>query len=392
MRRASCRGDARWRHRSGGNNSVELHAGSPRILFVRPDHVGDVLLTLPAVGALRRALPGAQLAYAAPPAAAAVAERCPHIDETLAVRFPPFGGPGARDGTWPATLRAEASKLAGRFDAALVARPDDPWSGQLVATASIPVRLGFDMPRTRPHVTDVLPLPAHRHVAFDGFDLADALLARLSVGRTARILHACLVPSDADEDEGRRALAAVRAEGPLIVLHPGSGWPLKNWPASRWRGVAVELARRYRTRPLVAGTAAEQTLAREVAHGTPAINLAGRLSLGGLMAVHRRARLVVTTDSGALHVAAAMRVPAVGVFGPGDPFCFAPLAPPARVRIVRAGLPCSPCGTLEHPPCGAVVEPACVRAIDVDAVLRAAAELLRTPSRAASPRARSGSL
>jgi ADP-heptose:LPS heptosyltransferase len=94
--------------------------GCPRILFIRPDHVGDVLLTLPAVGALRRALPGAHLGYAAPPAAAAVAERCPHVDETLAVRFPTFGG---RGGTWGATLCAGASRLAGRFDAALSSGP-----------------------------------------------------------------------------------------------------------------------------------------------------------------------------------------------------------------------------------------------------------------------------
>jgi ADP-heptose:LPS heptosyltransferase len=153
----------------------------------------------------------------------------------------------------------------------------------------------------------------------------------------------------------------------------------------------MELARRFRTRPIVDGTAAEQPLARQVAYGTPAIDVAGRLSLGALAAVHRQARLVVTTDSGALHVAAAMGAPAVGLFGPGDPFRFAPLAPPDRVRIVRTEVPCSPCGTLEDPPCGAVVEPACVRAIGVASVLRAAAELLRSPSPEASPPARFGS-
>jgi ADP-heptose:LPS heptosyltransferase len=364
----------------------------PRILFMRPDHVGDVLLTLPAVVALRRALPGAHLAYAAPPAAAALAACCPEVDETIAVGFPPLGRPEADRPAWQATVRAASSRLAGSFDAALVVRPDDPWSGELVAAASIPIRLGFSMPRTRPYLTDVLAPPGNRHVALDGFDLADALLARLAVGaRTERILDASLVPSDDDEHEAQDVLSAAGTDEPLIVVHPGSGWPLKNWPAARWRVVAMELARRFCTRPIVAGTAAERPLAREVANGTPAIDLAGRLSLGVLAAVHRRARLVVTTDSGALHIAAAMGAPAVGVFGPGDPFRFAPLAPPGRVRILRAGLPCSPCGTLEHPPCGAVVEPACVTAIGVDAVLRTAAELLRAPSGEASRPARRGS-
>ena len=349
---------------------------SPRILFIRPDHIGDLLLTLPAVAALRRALPTAYIAYAAPAGSTAVAEHCPHLDAALTVRFPPVGR-GESDVAWPANVRLESRRLAGEFDAALVVRPDDPWSGELVASASIPIRLGFDMPRTRPYLTGVLPVPRNQHVSIDGFDLADGLLARFGLSvRTTRLLDPCFVPSRDDEDEASDVLWDAGADEAPIVLHPGSGWPLKNWPAPRWRQVAAELARRSRTRPIVAGTAAEQTLAREVADGTPAIDLAGRLSLGALAAVHRRARLVVTTDSGALHLAATMRARVVALFGPGDPVLFAPLAPPDRVRVVRVGLPCSPCGTLEHPPCGAAVDPDCVTGIGVDGVLRAAAELL----------------
>jgi ADP-heptose:LPS heptosyltransferase len=350
---------------------------SPRILFIRPDHIGDVLLTLPAVAALRREVPGAYLAYAAPESSAAVAAHCPDLDDTLTVRFPPVGRWDSDGIAWHETVRSELPKVADAFDAALIIRPDDPWSGELVAAASIPIRVGFDMPRTRPYLTDVLPVPHDQHVSIDGFDLADALLARVCVGaRTTRILEPCFVPSRDDEDEARDVLSGAGADEPLIVLHPGSGWPLKNWPAPRWRQVAAELGRTYRTRPVVAGTAAEQSLAREVAEGTPAIDLAGRLSLGALAAVHGRARLVVTTDSGALHLAAAMGARVVGLFGPGDPVLFAPLAPPDRVRVVRVGLPCSPCGTLENPPCGAAVDPDCVTGIGVDGVLRAAAELL----------------
>jgi ADP-heptose:LPS heptosyltransferase len=350
---------------------------SPRVLFVRPDHIGDVLLTLPAVTALRRVLPAAQLAYAAPAASAAVAEHCPDVDEVLPVRFPSMSRRASDGHAWEETLRDELPRIAGAFDAALVVRPDDPWSGELVAAASIPIRLGFDMPRTRPYLTHVLPVPRRQHVSLDAFDLVDALLARLGVGtRAARVLEARFVPSREEENEARAALSVAGAEEAPIVLHPGSGWALKNWPATRWRRVARELARRWTTRPVIAGTAAEQSLVREVAEGTPAIELAGRLSLGALAAVHRRARLVVTTDSGALHLAAVMGAPVVGLFGPGDPVMFAPLARRDRLRVVRAGLACSPCGTLEAPPCRAVVDPDCVTAISVDAVVDAAAELL----------------
>jgi heptosyltransferase-3 len=350
---------------------------SPRILFLRPDHIGDVLLTLPAVSALRRALPDAHLAYAASAGAAAVAERCPDVDETLNVPFPPVARADASRASWRETVPAEAARLAGAFDAALVVRPDDPWSGELVAAAAIPVRLGFGMPRTRPYLTEALPVPRDQHVSLDGFDLADALLARFGLhARTARVLAPSVVPSRDDEREARDALASVGAADAPVVLHPGSGWPLKNWPARRWRALARSLAHRLGTRPLVAGTAAEGPLVRAVCADTPAVDLSGRLSLGALAALHRRARLVVTTDSGALHLAAAMGAPVVALFGPGDPVLFAPLAPRERVRVVRVGLPCSPCGTLEHPPCGARVEPACVTGIGVAAVLGAAEELL----------------
>ena len=365
--------------RDGYKQRMRTEGGrSPRVVFVRPDHIGDVLLTLPAVAALRRALPDAHLAYAVASHSVPVAERCPHLDSALPIAFPSVAR-GESDGrAWRELVETESPRLAGRFDAALVVRPDDPWSAGLVEAASIPLRIGFDMPRTRPYLTDVLPVPRDQHVALDGFDLADALLARLGhPKRTTRVLEPSYAPSRDDEAEASALLADIGVDDAPVVLHPGSGWPLKNWPAARWRLLAAELARRCRTRPLVAGTATEQALAHEVADGAPAIDVAGRLSLGAVAALHRRARLVVTTDSGALHVAAAAGAPVVALFGPGDPVLFAPLAPRERVRIVRVGLPCSPCGTLEHPPCGAVVEPACVTGIGVNAVLRAAAQLLR---------------
>ena len=350
---------------------------SPSVLFIRPDHLGDVLLTLPAVAALRHVLPEAQLTYAVPPATVSVPQHCAYLDAVLALPFPPPGR-GAGTAGWSETVRGEAGKLADAFDAALVLRPDDPWSGELVAAAGIPIRLGFDMPRTRPFLTDVLPVPGNAHVATHAFALADALLARLGVdARTPRVFHPGFAVSEEEEHEAEAVLRDVHADERPIVLHPGSGWPLKNWPARRWREVAAELATRFERGLIVAGSGEEQALVREVAAGTPAIALAGRLSLGALAAVHRRARLVVATDSGALHLAAAMGAPVVGLFGPADADMFAPLCPVERRRIVRVALACSPCGTLEHPPCGAAIEPECIAAISVDAVVTAAEELLR---------------
>jgi heptosyltransferase III len=360
---------------------------SPRILFIRPDHFGDVLLTLPAVAALRAVLPAAHLMYAVPAAVSSVPEHCPQLDATVPLSFPPPGSSETETTAWREEVRAAAAKLQGAVDAALVVRPDDPWSGELVAAARIPIRLGFDMPRTRPYLTDVLPVPGRRHVATHAFDLADAVLARLGAGeRTTRAVRDCFLLSHEEEEEAASALAEAGADEHPIVLHPGSGWPLKNWPAQRWRRLAAEMVASFGTRPVVAGSAGERALVSHVVGaGSRAVGLAGRLSLGALAALHRRARLVVSTDSGALHLAALMGAPVVGLFGPADPAMFAPLCPPGRRRVLHAALPCSPCGTLEHPPCGATEEPECITAIPVQGVLQAAGEVIRAPAPGPTP-------
>ena len=146
--------------------------------------------------------------------------------------------------------------------------------------------------------------------------------------------------------------------------------------------MAAALRQRYGVAPLVTGSAAEEDLVRAVvaASGRRAVGLAGRLSLGGLIALLRRVRLLIATDGGPLHLAAAVGTPVVGLYGPADPVMYRPWCPPERRRVVRVQLPCSPCGTLLDPPCGAATEPACVTGITLDAVLTAADELL-----AASP-------
>ncbi len=356
-----------------------------RILIVRPDHLGDLLLTLPAATLLRDALPEARISLLVPAGLATVPRRCPDVDQTYSASFPPLLAPLDRSG-WDARAVGEGGPLRGRFDLALLPRPDDPWSGPLVAAAAIPLRLGYAMPRTRPFLTAALPPPGgvpapRRHVAHLALDLA--ALAATCLGTAVTVAAGALppvrfVPTAEDEAEAAAVLAPPPAGDGPILLHPGSGWPLKNWPVGRWGALARALARRYHAPVLVVGASRESALVAAVvtASGGGARGLAGRLSLGGLAALQRRARLAIATDSGPLHLAAAVGTPVVGLYGPADPVEFGPWCPPERRRIVRVQLPCSPCRTLVGPPCGATREPACVTAITVDAVLAAAAEFL----------------
>lgn len=357
----------------------------PRILIARPDHLGDVLLTLPAATALRRARPAARIGYLVAPSMTGVPRHCPAVDETIALPFPPPTAPPSPPG-WCDVVAREAPGLRGRFDAAILPRLDDPWSGAVVAAAGVPIRIGYASPRTRPFLTHALAVPERRHVARLALDLVSAALGGLGSGERSCAWtceepgRSCFATTPAENGEADAVLAAsgYARDARPIVLHPGSGWPLKNWPAPRWAALAVELARRYRAAPLVVGGPGERTLVDAVVAASEgqARALAGELSLGGLAALHGRAGLVVATDSGPLHLAALIGAPVVGLYGPADPAEFGPWCPPHRQRIARVNLACSPCRTLAAPPCGAPIEPDCVTGIGVATVLSAAAELL----------------
>jgi ADP-heptose:LPS heptosyltransferase len=166
-----------------------------------------------------------------------------------------------------------------------------------------------------------------------------------------------------------------------IIIHPGTGWTLKNWSGVRWVAVASALARRSGAAPLLLGASGERDLVDAVLQKADgeAVTCSRTLSVGALAALYSCARMVIAADSGPLHLAALSGTPVVGLYGPADPAQFAPLG--EQVRVVRVDLPCSPCGTLLDPPCGARTEPACMIGIPVDAVIEAAADLLNRATR-----------
>jgi ADP-heptose:LPS heptosyltransferase len=277
------------------------------------------------------------------------------------------------------------------FDASILPRPDDPWSGALVRSAEIPVRLGYTAARTRPYLTHAFPEPAKCHVSELGLHLADHLITLLDGEQGSRgdggdeqeeeeTVGRLFLPTPQDEAEAERALSemAARTGRRPVLLHPGAGWAIKRWLAARWGRLAGLLAARYGTLPLVITGPGEEQLERTIIEesGGIAAGLARPLSLGALAALHRRSRLVVGIDSGPLHLAAMMGCPVVALYGPADPVEFRPLCASARLRVVAIKLACSPCGTLLNPPCGTHTDPACMTGISVEQVFSAAADLL----------------
>ena len=133
---------------------------------------------------------------------------------------------------------------------------------------------------------------------------------------------------------------------PLLAIAPGARWPTKRWPAERFAAVAQELARERGAVVVILGGPDEAHLASALCDNleVPAINVAGSLSLMHSAALLSRCRLLISNDSGLMHMATAVRVPVVAIFGPTvQEFGFYPFQ--ARAEVVSEPLSCRPCST-----------------------------------------------
>ena len=358
--------------------SVDVGRGL-RVLVIRPDHLGDLLLTTPALGLLREGLPEAEItALVGPWARPALAGRR-EVDAVRTCAFPGFTREASGSPLAPYwQLLAEARRLRWvRYDAALVLRVDHWWGAALAAAAGIPLRVGYGVPESRDFLTHALPPDFAQHSVRESWRVVAALLGLL--GRPVPAGEPPPVRTEPSAAGCAAAAALLAAHGiaddvPLVAVHPGTGADVKRWPSAWWGVVADALAERLGARVVVTGSEAERALAGEVAGAMreSAVVAAGVLDWDGLAGLFARCALVVGVDSGPLHLAAALDVPSVAIFGPTAPGRFGPWADPRRHAVVRAGLACSPCGNLIAPPCGARVEPACMQAVGPDAVLAAA--------------------
>lgn len=324
--------------------------------------LGDLLCTVPALRALRAALPGAHLAVIGLPAAGLLGERFGHlVDEVLP--FPGFPGlPEAPLDSARTVGFLEAAQRR-RFDLALQLQGDGRVTNLLVALLGARLSAGFHPAGGWvPDRERYLPYPQRAREVRRPL----ALLAHLGVPAAGEGLELPL----RDDDAAQAAAALDGVEpGTYAVLHPGATEPARRWPPARFAAVADALTERGLV-PVVTGTPAEREVVDAVraAMRTPAVDLAGRTTLGALAAVVRDARLVVTNDTGMSHLAAAVRAPSVVVFLASDPARWAPLDA-ARHRAL--GWPRTPPG-----PDGKVrLEP-----VTVADVLLAADDLLREPA------------
>jgi heptosyltransferase-2 len=304
-----------------------------KLLVRAPNWVGDCLLALPALETLRRNHPGSEVWLLAREWARAL-----FPPKSFVAGVIPLSGGNSPGNVW----RTARILRPARFDAGLLLT-NSFGSALTFALAAIPERWGYRRDGRGLLLTRGVPLDengAPRHQLDYYLDLVRRL------GMTPAPAEVRLSLTAAEKRAARAALRAVGVDlsRPLVVLSPGASYgPAKRWPAERFAALGALFQKKRRAEIVVSGAADERALAESVAASLPrrAAVLAGRTDLRRLLAVMSQASLVVTNDSGAMHLANALRVPVAAVFGPTDPAATRPYHQPHVV--VKKDVVCWPC-------------------------------------------------
>jgi len=352
-------------------------SGAPprRVLVLRLERIGDLLMTHEALVLLRSRLPSAEIdlvvgSWNEPLAhAMAVAARVEPLDAPWLAR----DGPGA---AWT-RLRARAQGWRGRgYDLAINFEPDIRgnlllwWSGAAR-------RVGYFTGGGGALLTDAAAYDPALHT----HDNAMRLVGLATPGAATTLSPSPRLQLPEAAHERARGLLAPAAGALCVGIHASGGRPVKQWHAGRFAEVATALGREYRATVVLTGAPTDAVVVREVEAGIPAgvrvLNLCGRGDVLDLAAVLERLAVFVTGDTGPMHLAAAVGTPVVALFGPSVPARYAPRS--AVSRVVRVDLPCSPCNRIRLPPdrCRGRV-PDCLDGISADHVIDVTRKLLES--------------
>jgi len=313
------------------------------ILLIRPGGIGDAALLAPAIRALRTQYPSCRIDVLAERRNAGAFALCPGVDEVLLYER-------------PVQLM---QVLRRRYDVVIDTEQWHRLSAVVARLIRASVRIGFgtnERGRLFAHAVD------YAHDWYEA-DVFLRLLRPLGIEKERVVAPFLQVPAEAD----RRAaeLLMPLCDRDFVVLFPGASIAERRWPVEKFRAVAQKLLVQGLAVVVVGGGEDVEAGERICAGLDGALNLAGRTSLAGTAAVLSRCRLLVTGDSGVLHIAAGLNVPTVSLFGPGIAAKWAPRGD--NHRVVNLDFDCSPCtrfGTTPPCPYGG----ACIRDITAEQV------------------------
>ncbi len=353
-----------------------------RILIIRTDLMGDVILSLPAVHALRRAYPTAQLDMMVLPANVSVIACDPAV--TRAVTYDPniWRRPNAflTPASYRAFLRLIGDLRAAHYDLCVSLAGD--WASVFAFLSGAERRVGYRGEAYPFFMTD--PVPGRRYRIRQHEVDYIAGLARAAGGviegeqREPR-----LAISEQARAEVKALLAAsgISDGDVLIAVHAGAtNGVAKRWPVPHWAALADRLIGELGAKVVLTGAPGDAEITKGVAsqmRQTP-LDFAGKTTIPQLAALLERCNLVISGDSGPLHMAGAVGTPVVALHGPTAPELSGPVGKEATV--LRLGIWCSPCYDASFWAVCRFYNPVCMKGITPDAVLTAARARLGLPA------------
>ena len=307
-----------------------------RILIRGVNWVGDTILTYPAVQRLKASFPGSRLTILVRDSLVDLWRTFPYVDEVIPFS-PRKGLRSLRE-----DLRVGSSLGRRKFDMAVIF-PRSFRSAYQVFLARVPIRLGYrDEGRSffLTHAASRSDETLHIHRV----DYYQRLLDAFGIGEGSSLPR--IFPREEDRRWAKEKLQSLGLlDGrPLIGMNPGATYGLaKCWYPERFGELGKRLAEKWQTSVLLFGKAEERPMIQEILRplGERGTDLSGQTDLLQLAALLERCRLLVTNDTGTMHVAAAAGTPVVAIFGPTDPVTTGPCG--EGHRVVRRDVPCSPC-------------------------------------------------
>jgi predicted lipopolysaccharide heptosyltransferase III len=311
------------------------------ILLIRLSSLGDIVLTSPAIRAVRQHFPQAHISMLVAKQSADLLTENPHLDEVI-----PFDRKAGNKDT--GEMRRIIRHLRERhFDLAIDFQRKFRTS-LLAYMSGAKCRVGYHQPNgflctVRVPDRNNKAIRARRIASAHAIDRYFEMLHAIGVEATDRTLELFITHADRAFSDEIIATKGIEADRTKVGLFPGAGWKLREWMPDRFAAIGDRVAKQFDAQVLLFGGPHEGELVQQVGDlmTTEAISLAGNLRIRQLAALIEQCDLFVTNDTGPMHVAAAMQTPTVALFGPGDHIRFQPLDP--IHTTIRHHVPCNPC-------------------------------------------------
>lgn len=279
-----------------------------RILIVRTDRIGDVLLSTPVIKAVREACPNAHIAMVVSPYARDIVEGNPNLNEVIV-----YDKAGAQK-SWLDSAKFSLALRKKHFDLAIILHPTN--RVHLVTFfAGIPVRAGYN------YKMGFLLTRKLKHSKHTGreheVDYCLDVVRALGIDTSDKPLY---MPIKEESDDYVQKLLkenGVAKEDKLAAIHPAASCPSKIWPADRFAKVADALVEKYGFKIVIIAAEKDKEIVRRVKNSMrhPAIDLSGKTTVSQLASLLKRCEIFISNDSGPVHISSAVGTPVIAIFG-----------------------------------------------------------------------------